>query len=67
MRTAQFGPILFSSLTLFPKVRLIKTAGGDVLNTSLYEWQAMPICLMLFVHLARAAASRTFCTAGNST
>src|SRR5262245_46061715 len=25
----------------------------------------MPICLRLFMHFARAAASRTFCTAGN--
>src|SRR5438270_13413465 len=29
-------------------------------------WQARPICLTLFWHLVRAAASRTFCTAGSS-
>src|SRR5437764_15439979 len=29
-------------------------------------WNARPSCLRLFWHLARAAASRTFCTAGRS-
>src|SRR5476651_2643091 len=34
------------------------------LNASLDEWQAMPICFMLLTHCVRAAAARTFCTAG---
>src|SRR3954447_9619598 len=29
-------------------------------------WTASPICLRLLAHLVRAAASRTFCTAGRS-
>jgi len=29
-------------------------------------WTASPICLRLLAHWARAAASRTFCTAGSS-
>src|SRR5262249_37944802 len=40
--------------------------GGRVLLVDSYLWHAKPICLRLFSHLARAAASRTFCTAGSS-
>src|SRR5438132_3556376 len=29
-------------------------------------WRARPICFRLFEQLIRAAASRTFCTAGNN-
>src|SRR5262249_7004484 len=37
---------------------------GTVLVVSVYMWVARPICLRLFVHVIRLAASRTFCTAG---
>src|SRR5438094_2226297 len=40
--------------------------GGTTPRTSWKWWQARPSCLRLFVHLVRAAASRTFCTAGRS-
>src|SRR5215217_8049195 len=39
---------------------------GRALLVSWYMWKAMPICLRLLEHLARAAASRTFWTAGRS-
>src|SRR4051794_34947803 len=42
------------------------TAGGSDPIVSLMLWVARPICLRLLAHLIRAAASRTFCTAGSS-
>src|SRR5947209_8063227 len=39
--------------------------GNDPVADS-YEWEASTICFMLFWQLMRAAAARTFCTAGNS-
>src|SRR5947207_3330147 len=41
-------------------------AGGSLLFTSWKLWTARPICLRLLLHCVRAAASRTFCTAGTS-
>src|SRR3954451_15580580 len=41
-------------------------AYGNWPRASWKVWTARPICLRLFEHLARAAASRTFCTAGRS-
>jgi hypothetical protein len=35
-------------------------------KASWWLWKAMPICLRLFWHFTRPAASRTFWTAGNS-
>src|SRR5262249_32884291 len=40
--------------------------GGKVPRTSWWLCRAIPICLRLLEHLARAAASRTFWTAGKS-
>src|SRR5262245_40044148 len=39
---------------------------GSLLYWSLYMCMARPICLRLFWHFRRAAAARTFCTAGRS-
>src|SRR5262245_38260166 len=41
-------------------------AGGSLLYASWKLWMASPICLRLLAHCVRAAASRTFCTAGSS-
>src|SRR5947209_6049048 len=40
--------------------------GGRLPKVSWRLWQARPSCLRLLVHLMRAAASRTFWTAGRS-
>src|SRR5262245_32567417 len=40
--------------------------GGKKRRLSWKLWHARPICLRLFWHCVRAAASRTFCTAGTS-
>src|SRR5262249_44541578 len=45
---------------------LVTHPAGRVPAVSLYMWQARPICLRLLVHDDRAAASRTFWTAGRS-
>src|SRR5438874_9020725 len=39
---------------------------GKKPRESWWLWKAKPICLRLLAHLARLAASRTFCTAGSS-
>src|ERR1700757_925338 len=54
--------MLFSSFHPIPGPT--RTDGGSVPLASCQEWQAMPSCLMLLEQLMRAAASRTFCTAG---
>src|SRR5262245_38222472 len=41
-------------------------AGGSLPWLSWKLWMASPICLRLLLHLIRAAASRTFWTAGRS-
>src|SRR3954462_5081727 len=40
--------------------------GGTLLKVPAKLWTAKPICLILLAHFVRAAASRTFCTAGRS-
>src|SRR5688572_23158614 len=42
------------------------TIGGSALLASLRACAARPSCLRLLTHCVRAAASRTFCTAGTS-
>src|SRR4051794_30596167 len=44
----------------------IWTAGGDLPVVFSWLWHASAGCLRLFEHLVRAAASRTFWTAGRS-
>src|SRR3954469_26023830 len=39
---------------------------GNVLNVSWYRCAPSATCFMLLAHFVRAAASRTFCTAGRS-
>src|SRR3954454_2401729 len=40
--------------------------GGTLLKVPAKLWTARPICLRLLAHWMRAAASRTFCTAGSN-
>src|SRR5262249_48099356 len=40
--------------------------GGILLYVCSKLWTARPICLRLLAHWMRAAASRTFCTAGSN-
>src|SRR5689334_13287833 len=65
IKIAQFGPRLVvlygSSVTL-----VMIAAGGRPSVASAYEWQASATCFMLFWHFMRAAAARTFWTAGSS-
>src|SRR5262245_16208107 len=53
-----------AGIAVFAGVRVFHPAGNPLL-TSWYACSPMPSCLRLLVHLARAAASRTFWTAGN--
>src|SRR4051794_21892055 len=58
-----FGPLAM------PLVKVALDQGlaplvGKYLSVSWWAWMPRPICLRLFEHWMRAAASRTFCTAG---
>src|SRR5438067_7565623 len=44
---------------------VVTLAGGNPPSASWAACRAIPSCFMLFVHLARLAASRTFWTAGS--
>src|SRR4051812_45146509 len=49
-----------------PTAPQLGTPGGRLPVLSCRLWQARASCLRLFWQLMRAAASRTFCTAGSS-
>src|SRR5262245_56305985 len=48
-----------------PSVERVHSPGGRFPKLLAKLWTARPICLRLLEHLARAAAARTFCTAGS--
>src|SRR5438105_644784 len=59
------GPPLYGGAARVPAVQPSGAAtGGNALLVSLILCIASPICLRLLAHCVRAAASRTFCTAG---
>ncbi len=54
-----------AALAPYPSDPSADPAGGRYPLVSLAECVARPICFRLFAHCVRAAASRTFCTAGS--
>src|SRR5262245_27265604 len=49
-----------------PSVDRVHSPGGRYLKVPSKLWAASPSCLRLFRHCVRAAAARTFCTAGTN-
>ena len=49
-----------------PSVDRVHSPGGRNWYVDSKLWAARPSCFRLFEHFIRAAASRTFCTAGRS-
>jgi len=70
MKPLNNGACSMNGRTAVPQPQLtlssLNSPTGNLLYTSWYACRPIPNCFRLFVHLARAAASRTFCTAGRS-
>src|SRR4051794_12622173 len=63
MRTAQLHPGFGATA---PEGAEVTQPAGSLFTVSWYAWLARAICFKLLPHFIRAAASRTFWTAGSS-
>jgi hypothetical protein len=59
------GNVIGPKFSVLPAGKM-PIAGGNCLYASCSDCVARPICFKLLMHCVRAAASRTFCTAGTN-